>query len=157
VRPAQSSPLAQVRPVQQGWPWPPQVWQVSPLLPEGAQAVPAVVHRLSGQHRSPVLPHATQALLLQTVLPAVQRLFEQQGSPSPPQRPPPPSMLAPPSSAPERHAPAEQVRLAPLPELAHAVPAAAQVAPPPPLDVQQQPPLPHRLPAQQVWPAPPQI
>ncbi|SRR5450759_1528143 len=128
---------------------------MSPPLPlNGAQAVPAAVHRLSAQQGCPILPHATHALLLHAVLPAVQRLFKQHGLPSPPQRVPP-STLAPPSIAPETHALAEQVRLALLPELAHAPPAPAQVAPP--FAVQQQPPLLHRLPEQQACPAAPQI
>ena len=154
VRPAP----VQVLPVQQGWPSPPQTWQVSapPPLAGGAHTVPAVVQRLLAQQRSPVLPQATHvSLLLHTVLPVVQRLFEQQGSFKPPQRLPPPSGTAPPSTTPAWHAPAEQVRLAPLPELAQAAPAAAQL-PPPAVDVQQQPPALQRLPKQHSCPVPPQ-
>lgn len=63
--------------------------------------------------------------------------------------------MAPPSIAPETHAPAAQIRLAALPELAQASPVPTQVAPAVVL-VQQHPPPVQRLPEQQVCPAPPQ-
>lgn len=59
LTPLQDRPLEHVRPEQQGWRSPPQVWQVSPLFPDGAQVVPDVVHRLLLQQGCPVLPHAT--------------------------------------------------------------------------------------------------
>jgi hypothetical protein len=114
----------------------------------------AAVQVLPEQQRSPDRPQATHSSLLQTVLPAVQRLLEQQGSPRPPQRVPP--SMPPPSEEPDTHAPAEHVRDAALPELAHAAPARTQVVAPVDEEVQQQPPLLHRLPEQQVSPAAPQ-
>ena len=147
VRLLHSRPVLQVRFEQQGWPSPPQVWQVSGPVRAGAQTVPAVVHRLFAQQGSWVLPQATHSLPLHTTLPAVQRSFEQHRSPTPPQR-----IAA--SPWPETHAPAEQVRSAPPPELAQACPAPAQV--PPPAEVQQQPPFLHRLPEQHASPAAPQ-
>jgi len=153
LTPLQVSPLPQLRPEQHGWPSPPQVWQVSPPLPAvGAQVVPAVVHRLFEQHACPVLPHATQAVPLHTTLPAVQRLLVQQGSPAAPQRVTASGL--PPSTALDTQAPAEQVRLAALPELAQASPTPTQVAAV--VEVQQQPPALQRLAEQQSWPAPPQ-
>jgi hypothetical protein len=157
--PLQVSPaVVQVRPEQQGWPSPPQAWQLSlpPRPPAVAQTVLAAVHTLDEQQGCPALPQATQSLLLHTVSPAVQRLFVQQRSPSAPHLVPPPSGTVPPSSAVDTQAPAEQVRLAALPVLAQAAPARTQVAPPPVL-VQQQPPALHRLAEQQVSPAPPQV
>lgn len=145
VVPLQARPLLQVRLSQQGWPSPPQVWQVSSPVRFDAQTVPAVVQTLFEQQRWPVLPQASQVVPVHTRLPAVQRSFEQQRSPAPPQR-------LPASPWPETHAPAAQVRSAPVPELEQALPAAAQV-PPPPVVVQQQPPLLHRLPVQQDSPA----
>ena len=148
----------QVLPAQQGWPSPPQVWQVSapPPLAGGAQAVLAAVQTLEEQQRSPTLPQETHVSLpLHTVLPAVQRLFEQQGSFKPPHRLPPPSGTAPPSTAPTTHAPPEHVKLSRPPEFGQVAPAAVQVAPPP-VVVQQQPPALHRLPEQQSCPVPPQ-
>jgi hypothetical protein len=121
-----------------------------------AHVVPAAVHTLDGQQGWLAPPQAAQVLPLQTVLPAVQRLFEQHESPSPPQRVPAPSGDAPPSTTPATHAPAEQVRFAALPELAQAVPAGTQVAPLAVL-VQQQPPPLHRPAEQQASPAPPQL
>ena len=74
LRPLQVRPLAQLRPEQQGWPSPPQAWQVSvAALFDGAQVVPAVVHRLFAQQGCPVLPQATHAPPLHVTLPAVQR------------------------------------------------------------------------------------
>jgi hypothetical protein len=148
VVPLQARPLLQVRLSQQGCPVPPQAWQVSSPVRFAAHTVAAVVHRLFAQHGCPVLPQASHAVPTHTRLPAVQRSFEQQRSPEPPQR-------VPASPWPETHAPAEQVRSAPVPELAQALPAAAQV-PPPPVVVQQQPPLLQRLPVQQASPALPQ-
>jgi hypothetical protein len=153
VKPA----VVQVRPEQQGWPSPPQVWQLSapPAPPPPAQTVPAVVHTLDEQQRSPSLPQETQvSLLLQTTLADVQRLFEQQGSFKPPHRLPPPSGTVPPSTTPDTQAPAAQVKVS-RPELGHVAPAAVQVAPPP-VVVQQQPPALHRLAEQQACPDPPQ-
>jgi hypothetical protein len=59
LTPLQDRPLAQLRPEQQGWRSPPQVWQVLPLFPDEAQTVPAAVHRSLPQQGCPVLPHAT--------------------------------------------------------------------------------------------------
>jgi hypothetical protein len=112
--PLQDKPLEQLRPLQQGCPLAPQVWQVSLAPLDAAQVVPALVHRLPLQQGCPVLPQATQELPPHTTLPAVQRLFEQHASPRPPHRVPPPS------ARPDTHAPAEQVRLAAVPEVAQA-------------------------------------
>jgi hypothetical protein len=113
------------------------------------------VQTLDEQQGSPAWPQATHSLALHTVLPAVQRLFVQQASPSAPHLVPP-SGAAPPSTTPDTQALAEQVRFAALPVLAQAAPARTQVAPPA-VVVQQQPPALHRLAEQQASPAPPQV
>jgi hypothetical protein len=158
VLPLQVSPAAlQLRPAQHRCPAPPQAIQLSsPPAPAVTQTVPVAVQTLDEQQGSPTWPQATHALALHTVLPAVQRLFVQQASPSAPHLVPPPSGAAPPSMTPDTQALAEQVRFAALPVLAQAAPARTQVAPPA-VAVQQQPPALHRLAEQQASPAPPQV
>jgi hypothetical protein len=53
--PRQQPPPAQRSPAQQGWPWPPQTWQL-PALPH----TPPVLHVLPAQQLSPISPHETQ-------------------------------------------------------------------------------------------------
>jgi hypothetical protein len=140
--------LEQVELVQQGCPSLPQathdevpdiaVWHSAPLSQVPATKTEPPQHGWLG------LPHSTQVpvvptLVRQVVSGAVQRLLEQQGSPTPPQLP---------------HAPSEQV---PPIELPQVLPDAVQVGVPVPVAAEmQQPPSAQKLPSQQAWLAPPQ-
>ena len=76
-----ATPAVQVLPAQQGWPTPPQIWQV----PEAAaQAVPGVEHEFPEQHGWPVAPQAMQLLFRHSVPLAEQTLPPQQGWLRPP-------------------------------------------------------------------------
>ena len=156
LTPLQSSPLAQLRPEQHGCPSPPQVWQVSrPVVESDADGAAAAGAQLSEQQGSPDRPQATQLSLLHTVLPAVQRLFEQHASPRPPQRVPPSVIAAAVDHTGDARARRAGERWPRCPSPAQAAPAPTQVAPL--VEVQQQPPSLHRLPEQQASPAAPQI
>jgi hypothetical protein len=172
---SQQPPAPQPLPSQQGWPVPPQAWQVLPAAPPPPQVNPETVQKSAGFVRSPppaglpgqqalpeapqpapplrhslvappTVPQAPRVLPPPQVVPVATQVVPLQQSVDPVPQPPPPQQGWP--VAPQAAvAPREHT----MPLMAGTASPSAKQLPP-----EQQPPPAQVLPVQQIWPGSPQ-